>query len=336
MARDLFISTVTRGLVGEPGAGRLLEALSGVQVTVYNSGTTTPAIIYKTKTGATQGPVASAGATGNNPFTTGATGSAEFWAEPGAYDVFVQDLLSTPRISNKTIGWLSGSALGTGASDSAVGNDTRFTNQRVPTDGSVTIGKISGALKPSASAGVGDEALRALGTGANQATPGNDARLASARLLPTGAVTAFAGAAAPAGYLLCDGSEASRDGYSALFAVLGSTYGSGNGSTTFNVPDLRGRSPVGDDGTAGRMLSGARGEVGGEEFHTLTGGEMPNHAHAIQGTTGAGGAWGATDAIYAPHNGILNGQSVLSSFSGSDATHNNMPPYQVLNYIISV
>ena len=62
---------------------------------------------------------------------------------------------------------------------------------------------------------------------------------------PPGTVTAFAGSTAPAGWLLCDGSAVSRTAYAALFAVIGTTYGAGNGSTTFTLPDLRGRVAAG-------------------------------------------------------------------------------------------
>jgi microcystin-dependent protein len=63
--------------------------------------------------------------------------------------------------------------------------------------------------------------------------------------IPTGTLTAFAGATAPSGWLMCDGSAISRSTYSDLFTVVGTTYGAGDGSTTFNLPDLRGRVPVG-------------------------------------------------------------------------------------------
>ena len=62
--------------------------------------------------------------------------------------------------------------------------------------------------------------------------------------LPTGVVVPFAGATAPDGYLLCYGQAVSRSTYSDLFAAIGTTYGAGDGSTTFNLPDLRGRLPV--------------------------------------------------------------------------------------------
>jgi len=109
---------------------------------------------------------------------------------------------------------------------------------------------------------------------------------------PPGSVLAFAGAAAPAGWLLCNGTTVSRAQYPALFAVLGTTYGSGDGSTTFNLPDMRGRTIAGKDnmgGTAaGRLTSGGSGITatslgasGGAESTTLTAAQsgMPNHTH---------------------------------------------------------
>lgn len=76
-------------------------------------------------------------------------------------------------------------------------------------------------------------------------------------LVPTGGVLPFAGSAAPTGYLLCDGSAVSRTTYAALFTAIGSTHGSGNGTTTFNLPDYRGRFLRGRDGGAARDLNAA-------------------------------------------------------------------------------
>lgn len=107
---------------------------------------------------------------------------------------------------------------------------------------------------------------------------------AVATTTPTGALTAFAGSEAPTGWLLCYGQAVSRSTYPALFAVIGTTYGSGDGSTTFNIPDLRGRAPVALDNMggsdAGRLsVSNTLGGTGGEEKHLLIVSEMPSHTH---------------------------------------------------------
>lgn len=92
---------------------------------------------------------------------------------------------------------------------------------------------------------------------------------------PAGIVMSFAGATAPEGWLLCDGSAVSRSSYSALFSAIGTTYGAGDGSTTFNLPDLTGRVVIGVSG------SHALGSTGGEASHVLTSGEMPAHVHEV-------------------------------------------------------
>lgn len=94
-------------------------------------------------------------------------------------------------------------------------------------------------------------------------------------VLPPGLVMAFGGATAPDGWLVCDGSAISRNVYSLLFGAIGTTYGAGDGSTTFNLPDLRGRAAIGVSG------SHPLGEAAGEETHTLTQAEMPAHSHGV-------------------------------------------------------
>ena len=104
--------------------------------------------------------------------------------------------------------------------------------------------------------------------------------------VPLGSVTAFAGSAAPAGWQLCYGQAISRTQYAGLFAVTSTTYGSGDGYTTFNLPDLRGRAIAGIDnmgGTDAGRLSTANtaGTTTGTETITLTSAEsgVPAHSH---------------------------------------------------------
>ena len=106
------------------------------------------------------------------------------------------------------------------------------------------------------------------------------AKLAAAiaeSLVPSGAITPFAGSAAPTGWFSCDGSAISRATYAALFAAIGTTYGAGDGSTTFNLPNLKGRVPVGVD--AAQTEFDTRGETGGAKTHLLSSAEMPSHTH---------------------------------------------------------
>jgi microcystin-dependent protein len=107
---------------------------------------------------------------------------------------------------------------------------------------------------------------------------------------PTASLLPFAGTTSPDNWLLCSGQAVSRTTYAALFAVIGTTYGVGDGSTTFNLPDLRGRTPVGKDDMGGtpanRMTTGGSGingaslgAAGGAQTHTLGTAEMPSHTH---------------------------------------------------------
>lgn len=90
-----------------------------------------------------------------------------------------------------------------------------------------------------------------------------------------GAILPFAGSVIPEGFLLCDGRAVSRETYGNLFYEIGITYGAGDGSTTFNLPDMVNRVPVCDG--SGLQL----GSMGGEESHALTGNELPGHTHSI-------------------------------------------------------
>jgi len=148
-----------------------------------------------------------------------------------------------------------------------------------------------------------------------------------------GRILPYGGTTPPEGYLMCDGEAYSREEYSELFEVIGTTFGSGDGSTTFNVPDLRGRTSIGAN------ASHLMGTTGGEESHTLTVDEMPSHYHA--GTTAGysgnppatgSGTYSYPSTVCYQERNPSDRRSTASA--GGGQAHNNMQPYQVVNYII--
>lgn len=202
------------------------------------------------------------------------------------------------------------------------------------------------------------------------------ASTAPAAQMPTGALTAYAGATAPTGYLLCDGSSVSSSTYLALHAVISNTYGgiaySGAGALSFNLPDLRGRLPMGAGTGTGQNASGTGAPSGtaqtartagqwlGEETHLLSTSEMPSHSHTAN--TGSAGShfhsFGKPAASYVGTGGnfsLSTPAGSLHRFSDSDGVndtdtaanhqhtitadgggsrHAIIPPVVILNYII--
>lgn len=150
-------------------------------------------------------------------------------------------------------------------------------------------------------------------------------------LAPTGAVTAFAGSSAPTGWLICDGSAVSRSTYADLFAIVSTTYGSGNGSTTFNIPNLKGKVPVGYNSSETEFDT--LGETGGAKTHTLTIPEIPSHTHDIYSSTTASDTDWVRPTITADSKTTTTAKSIVNSTGGGGA-HNNLQPYIALNYII--
>ncbi len=144
--------------------------------------------------------------------------------------------------------------------------------------------------------------------------------------VPAGVITQFGGSTAPTGWVLCDGTAYSRTvTYNNLFTAIGTAYGVGDNSTTFNVPNLKGRVPVGLDSTQTEFDT--RGETGGEKAVTLTQGQIPSFSHELQmASTGDGTTY------FRGSNGPYSTSIYYSH--GSGQAHNNLQPYIVVNYII--
>ena len=192
------------------------------------------------------------------------------------------------------------------------------------------------------------ETLRVdFGTTAGQAAEGNDPRFDSAvsdiqdlqrqinELIPIGTISLFAGTVPPEGWLLCDGTPILRADYPGLFAVIGETFGAGNGITTFNLPDLRGRAPIGAGQGAG-LSDRQLGTTIGAETHTLSISELPSHTHEEHPRSGTNwfqvfnfnaGTWGNER-----DDGNALGQT--TGATGGGQPHNIMQPSLSLHFII--
>jgi len=191
-------------------------------------------------------------------------------------------------------------------------------------------------------------------------------------IAPAGIIAQTARATAPSGWLLCDGSAVSRATYATLFAAIGTAYGAGDGSTTFNVPDGRGRTFIGA-GTGTGLTARTVGQSGGEETHQLSTAELAMHSHSAtdsghtHGNTGAGGSHSHTlspsvqmndgQLSGTPTTGLDNSRIINSTVTvstapdhthatssgaasisvanaGSNTPHNNMQPFLVGSWII--
>ena len=229
--RDFYRDTV---VMTDPSTGALMS-LAGVEVFVYNAGTSVRATIFQGREGAAELP---------NPFTTTVDGLVEFYAEEGRYDVQYKDTVSPPRTGE--------------------------------------IIKLWNAVDPVVDSGDLDPTVVTF-------------------LVPVGLLAPFAGANAPTGWKICDGSPINRVDFAALFSVIGVTYGAGNGTSTFNLPDLRGRVSVGAGTAVGDATATvkARGVPGGAEKHLLTGPESGTaiHGHGHGLSASGGGSHGHTITV---------------------------------------
>lgn len=157
-----------------------------------------------------------------------------------------------------------------------------------------------------------------------------------------GEIIPYAGTVSPdSRWLLCDGASLLRADYPDLFAVIGTAYGTTDGSH-FSLPDLQGRSPVGS-GMGTGLSTRTIGDSYGEETHTLTTAESPTHTHTDSGHSHVEGA--ATPSVGAaitgvpvpsaiPSAGVTGTGSANLVNSGGDGAHNNIPPSLAITYLI--
>ena len=190
--------------------------------------------------------------------------------------------------------------------------------------------------------------------GTMKSVPASDFRT---YILPAGSIIPYGGSSAPTGFLLCDGSAVSRTTYAALFAALddGAIYGTGDGSSTFNLPDLRGRVVAGKDdmgGSAASELTNTSGGVdgdqlgasGGSQTQALSTANLPSHTHSFSdditvGTRVNPFQSGGNNSVNRGGSGELFSQNTVTvsgttGSTGSGSAHNNVQPTIILNYII--
>lgn len=164
-----------------------------------------------------------------------------------------------------------------------------------------------------------------------------------------GEISIFAGNFAPRGWAFCDGQLLPISSNSALFSILGTTYG-GDGRTTFALPDLRGRFPM-HPGRGPGLSDRRLGQRGGAEQHTLNQLEMPTHSHTAQlhaekanadksNPTGKMLAASGQDSIYADpipaDNIMMAAESIVVANAGGNQPFNMMNPFECVNFIIAL
>jgi microcystin-dependent protein len=160
-----------------------------------------------------------------------------------------------------------------------------------------------------------------------------------------GEIAIFCGNFAPSGWVFCDGRLLSISDNEALFQLIGTTYG-GDGENTFAVPDLCGRAPMHSNSSGSLSYRGV-GDVGGTETVTLSSQQLPSHSHQLgvsmapgttaspQGAVPADGGNGSAQYTPSTANLLTQPNQVLGGVGGN-APHENMQPFLVVNYIISL
>lgn len=232
--------------------------LSGGKLFAFQAGTSTPQDTFTDQSGGTPN---------LNPVILDANGQADVWVSGLGYKFILQD-------SNGVVQWTEDNVyeIEPGSITNSKLADDSVSTEKIQ-EGAVTADEI--AAKTVTAAQIADHTLIELNCPVKFG------------FIPTGAVIGFAGTAAPTGYLLCDGSAVSRTTYANLFSVLGISHGQGDNSTTFNLPDGRGRFMRGVDGVAGndpdkaaRTAMNTGGNTG-NNVGSIQVDDMKSHVHSF-------------------------------------------------------
>lgn len=312
--------------------GLLLPAVGSFYV-IQNNTTGSFSVTVKTVAVGSTGDVLTQAATGlfetdgtNAKWVSSPTGSITLGGDlsgtASAAQVIATHLSSPLPLAQGGIGAVSLAAAGivSGPGSSTANDIPKFadTSGKVLADG-FTVGTAANNI------------VQLTGAGALPAVSGaNLTNLPAAAAVPSGTVIVFAGTSTPTDYLLCDGSAVSRATYSTLFGVVGTTYGSGDGSSTFNVPDLRGRAPFGKDDMGGSAASRITNAISGITGTAVgsAGGSQSLTAHTHTYSTVATGTQGAD-----PGGNVAAGGTTTTSSTGAGASQ-NMPPAIIMLYVI--
>jgi microcystin-dependent protein len=195
--------------------------------------------------------------------------------------------------------------------------------------------------------------LSALGGGTGLSSPGTSGNVLTSdgsgwvsstpTYVPTGGMLMWGTASAPTGYLLCNGSAVSRSTYAALFAVIGTAFGAGDGSTTFNLPDFRDRFPVGAGTTySANSTGGSKDAIVVSHTHTGTTSTIGDHTHTVFQRGGSPGgpfeypvhSTYVDNADYQSGSAGSHNHTFTTGSTGSSGTNANLPPYLGVYFII--
>lgn len=255
-------------------------------------------------------------------------------SQPVSSDEIISGTISLHKISKTgdysdlnnlpSLDFIPNSEKGVAGGVATLGDDTKISDNQLPIATTTDLG----VIKVGANLTIGEDGtLNAIGGSSGTVSD----------TVPIGSVVEWFSTTIPTNWLECNGQAISRTEYAELFAVIGTKYGSGDGNTTFNLPNIKGKTTVGldiDDTDFNEL-----GKTGGEKTHTLTENEIPpmdvhmtQHTWFDRGGLEAGGA--VNRKVVAGGGKGGSPEFVIGTVNGGGQAHNNLQPYIVSNYII--